>query len=86
MPKNKKLALNSEIRTNQKTNDDEVCIPRLSCILLAVIPIFVLINVFSLVLSQTTIKQNVKANFKYCTFIIARGLSIFNPIFEAKNI
>ena len=81
------MALNSEIKTYQiLTNNDEVCIPRLSCILLAVIPIFVLINVFSLVLSLTTIKQNVKANFKYCTFIIARGLSIFNPIFEAKNI
>ena len=36
MPKNKKLALNSEIQTNQiLTNDDIVCIPRLSSILLA---------------------------------------------------
>ena len=34
---NKKLALNSGIQTNQiLTNDDEVCIPRLSGILLAV--------------------------------------------------
>ena len=38
MPKNKKLALNSEIQTNQiLTNDDEVYIPRLSSILLAVL-------------------------------------------------
>ena len=37
MPKNKKLALNSGIQTNQiLINDDEVCIPRLSSILLAV--------------------------------------------------
>ena len=37
MPKNKKLALNTEIQTNQiLTNDDEVWIPRLSSILLAV--------------------------------------------------
>ena len=37
MPKNRKLALNSGIQTNQiLTNDDEVCIPRLSSILLAV--------------------------------------------------
>ena len=38
MPKkNKKLALNSGIQTNQiLTNDDEVCIPCLSSILLAV--------------------------------------------------
>ena len=37
MPKNKKLNLNSGIQTNQiLTNDDEVCIPRLSSILLAV--------------------------------------------------
>ena len=36
--KNKKLALNSGIETNQiLTNDDEVCIPRLSSILLAVL-------------------------------------------------
>ena len=35
---NKKLALDSGIQTNQiLTNDDEVCIPRLSSILLAVI-------------------------------------------------
>ena len=35
---NKKLALNSGIQTYQiLTNDDEVCIPRLSSILLAVI-------------------------------------------------
>ena len=33
--KNKKLALDSGIQTNQVlTNDDEVCAPRLSCILL----------------------------------------------------
>ena len=38
MPKNKKLALDSGIQTNQiLTNDDEVCIPRLSSILLAVL-------------------------------------------------
>ena len=37
MPKNKKLALNSGIETNQiLTNDDEVCSPGLFCILLAV--------------------------------------------------
>jgi hypothetical protein len=37
MPKNKKLALNSGIQTNQNlTNDDKVCIPRVSSILLAV--------------------------------------------------
>ena len=37
MPKNKKLALNSGIQTNQiLTNNDEVCNPRLSSILLAV--------------------------------------------------
>ena len=37
MPKNKKLAVNSGIQTNQiLTNDDEICIPRLSSILLAV--------------------------------------------------
>ena len=37
MPKIEKLALNSGIQTNQiLTNDDEVCIPRLSCILFAV--------------------------------------------------
>ena len=37
MPKNKKLALNSGIQTNQiLTNDDEVCIPHVSSILLAV--------------------------------------------------
>ena len=37
MPKNKKLALNSGIQTNQMlTNDDEVCIPHFSSILLAV--------------------------------------------------
>ena len=38
MPKqNRKLALNSGIQTNQiLTNDDEVCIQRLSSILLAV--------------------------------------------------
>ena len=36
-PKNKKLALNSGIQTNQiLTNYDEVCIPHLSSILLAV--------------------------------------------------
>ena len=37
---NKKLALYSGIQTNQiLTNDDEVCIPRLSSILLAVLEI-----------------------------------------------
>ena len=37
MTKNKKLALKSGIQTNQiLTNDDEVCIPHLSRILLAV--------------------------------------------------
>ena len=37
MPKEYKLSLNSGIQTNQiLTNDDEVCIPRLSSILLAV--------------------------------------------------
>ena len=37
MPKNKKLALDSGIQTNQiLTNNDEVCIPYLSSILLAV--------------------------------------------------
>ena len=37
MPKNKKLALDSEIQTNEiLTNDYEICIPRLSSILLAV--------------------------------------------------
>ena len=37
MPKNKKLALDSGIQTNQiLTNDDDVCIPRLSSIFLAV--------------------------------------------------
>ena len=37
MPKNKKLALNSGIQTNQiLKNDDEVCIPCLPSILLAV--------------------------------------------------
>ena len=37
MSKNRKLALNSGIQTNQiLTNDDEVCIQRLSSILLAV--------------------------------------------------
>ena len=37
MPKSKKLALNSGIQTYQiLTNDDKVCIPRLSSILLAV--------------------------------------------------
>ena len=37
MPKNKKLALNSGMQTNQiLTNDDEVCIPHFSSILLAV--------------------------------------------------
>jgi hypothetical protein len=36
MPKNKKLALELEIQTYQiLTNDDEVCIPSLSSILLA---------------------------------------------------
>ena len=36
--KEKKLALNSGIQTNQiLTNDDEVCIPHLSSILLAVL-------------------------------------------------
>ena len=36
--KNKKLALNSGIQNYQiLTNDDEVCIPRLSSILLAVL-------------------------------------------------
>ena len=38
MPKNKKLALNSEMKTNQiLTSDDEVCISRLSSILLDVL-------------------------------------------------
>ena len=42
MPKNKKLALKLGIQTYQiLTNDDEVCIPSLSSILLAVT-----INVF----------------------------------------
>ena len=37
MPKNDKLSLNSGIQTYQiLTNDDEVCIPSLSIILLAV--------------------------------------------------
>ena len=39
MPKNKKLALNSGIQTFQnfdKPNNDEVCIPSLASILLAV--------------------------------------------------
>ena len=37
MPKNKKLALDSGIQTNQiLSNDDKACIPRLSSILLAV--------------------------------------------------
>ena len=37
MPKNRNLALNSGIQTYQiLTNDDEVCIPSLSSILLAV--------------------------------------------------
>ena len=37
MPKNKKLALNSGIQAYQiLTNDDEVCVPSLSSILLAV--------------------------------------------------
>ena len=37
MPKNNKLALDLGIQTNQiLINDDEVCIPRLSSILLAV--------------------------------------------------
>ena len=42
MPKkNKKLALNSGIQTNQiLTNDVEVCIPRLSSIILAVPTVF----------------------------------------------
>ena len=36
--KNKKLALNSGIETNQfLTNDDEVCILRLSSVILAVL-------------------------------------------------
>ena len=40
MPKNKKLALNSGIQTNQiLTNNDEVCIPSLSSIILAVVVI-----------------------------------------------
>ena len=38
MPKNKKLALNTGIQTKQiLTNDDRVCIPRCSSILLAVL-------------------------------------------------
>ena len=38
MPENKKLALNSEIQTYRiLKNDDEVCIPRLFSILLAVL-------------------------------------------------
>ena len=36
MPKTKKLALDSGIQTNQILTNDEVCIPRLSSILLAV--------------------------------------------------
>ena len=41
MPKNKKLALDSGIQTNQiLTKDDEVCIPSLSSILLAVTGFF----------------------------------------------
>ena len=36
MPKDKKLALDSGIQTNQILKNDEVCIPRLSSILLAV--------------------------------------------------
>ena len=40
MSKNRKLALNSGIQTNQiLTNDDEVCIPSLSSILLDVLTI-----------------------------------------------
>jgi hypothetical protein len=38
--KNKKLALNSGIQTNQiLKNDDEVCIPSLSSVLLAVLTV-----------------------------------------------
>ena len=38
MSKNKKFTLNSGVQTNQiLTNDDKVCIPRLSSIFLAVI-------------------------------------------------
>ena len=41
MPKNEKLSLNSGIQTYQiLTNDDEVCIPRLSSIPLAVLNIY----------------------------------------------
>ena len=40
MPKNRKLTLNSGIQTYQiLTNDDEVCIPSLTSILLAVIAV-----------------------------------------------
>ena len=40
-PINKKLTLTSRIQTNQiLTNDDEICIPRLSSILLAVLKAF----------------------------------------------
>ena len=45
MPKNKKLALKLGIQTYQiLTNDDEVCIPSLSSILLAVHKILKLIE------------------------------------------
>ena len=50
------MALNSEIQTNQiLTNDDEVCIPRPSSILLAVL--------------HTTIQQKIHSRFK--TFHLA---------------
>ena len=45
MPKNKKLGLNSVIQTNQiLTKDAEVCIPRLSSILLAILGLLHILN------------------------------------------
>ena len=62
MPKNKKLALNSGIQTNQiLTNDDEVCIPRLSSILLAV-PVWSIISLFFVTISS--VFQTVKFDEK----------------------
>ena len=57
----KKLALNSGLQTNQiLTNDDEVCIPRLSSILLAVL---CLVSSFCTCINQScllicTLEQN----------------------------
>ena len=49
MPKNKKMALNSGIQTNQiLTNDDEVCIPHLSSILLAVHNVTSMVKILSI--------------------------------------